>query len=87
MAGDPNSSKVMSCSLEQRTEASRVTAQIPDKLRHLEEDWVLAGVRGEGLFDPLRHGLSPRPLGTGCWRGFVERIEDRSAAVAEMGRD
>jgi hypothetical protein len=48
-----------------------MTAQIPDKLLYLEQDWDLAGVRGEGLFDPLRHGLWPMPLHTACWRGFV----------------
>jgi len=31
----------------------------------------LAGVKGEGLFDPTDHGLKPVMISTACWRGFV----------------
>jgi hypothetical protein len=52
-------------------EGGRVTAQVPDLVRYAGDEWVLAGVRGEGLFDPARHGLHPVPISTGCGRGFV----------------
>lgn len=52
-------------------EGRNMTAQINDFVRYQGERYSLAGVRGEGLFDPNDHGVRPEPANTACWRGFV----------------
>lgn len=47
-----------------------MTAQISDRFFYREQEFDLAGVNGEGLFEPELYGL--RPVGTcsACWRGY-----------------
>lgn len=48
-----------------------MTAQFPDMVSYRDRSFVLAGIDGNGLFDPLAHGLSPKGKCSACWRGFV----------------
>lgn len=50
-----------------------MTAQVPDTVEVDGVRYSIAGVSGTGLFDPKDHGVEPRPISTGCWRGFVCR--------------
>ncbi|WP_426754730.1 hypothetical protein [Myxococcus sp. Y35] len=47
-----------------------MTAQISDTLIFQGQEFVLAAERGEGLFEPERHGLSPAMISTDCHRGY-----------------
>jgi hypothetical protein len=47
-----------------------VTAQISDRFHYRKKPRSLAGVGGSGLFDPARHGITPRMISTACRRGF-----------------
>jgi hypothetical protein len=47
-----------------------MTAQISDVVIYREQEYDLAGVKGDGLFEPHHHGLSPQVRCTACWRGF-----------------
>jgi hypothetical protein len=47
-----------------------MTAQMSDRFIYRGEQYALAGVNGEGLFDPKEHGLQPVATCTACWRGF-----------------
>jgi hypothetical protein len=48
-----------------------MTAQIPDAFLFPDKKFSVAGVNGEGLFNPATHHLKPVPRITSCWRGFV----------------
>jgi hypothetical protein len=48
-----------------------MTAQIPETVRIKGKHHALCGIRGEGLFDPEKHGIEPAAPHTACWRGFV----------------
>ena len=48
-----------------------MTAQEPDSIEVAGVRYALTGIDGAGLFDPAGHGVVPRPISTGCWRGFV----------------
>ena len=52
-------------------EDASVTAQIPDFVILRGIAFALAGVSGEGLFDPQASGLAPSVINTACWRGYV----------------
>ena len=57
-----------------------MTAQASDSLTYRGEVYQLAGVRGEGLFDPLEYGLDLVPTTTANWRGYVAHyavVDDR----------
>jgi len=58
-----------------------MTAQITDLVRYTELDWSLAGVNGEGLFDPAAHGLKVRAASTACYRGFACAYALREGAL------
>ena len=47
-----------------------MTAQISSKVLIDKDVYSLVGVRGTGLFDPLKLGLEPVPPSTGCWDGY-----------------
>jgi hypothetical protein len=47
-----------------------VTAQVSDTVRYGGLNYSLAGVRGEGLFDPLQQGIAPSGISSDCWRGY-----------------
>lgn len=48
-----------------------MTAQFSDTVTYRDEDFTLAGINGEGLFDPERQGMKPIGRCSACWRGFV----------------
>jgi len=47
-----------------------MTAQITDRVLYNNHTFYIAGINGEGLFDPADHGITPFPNCTACWRGF-----------------
>lgn len=49
-----------------------MTAQINDTVFHRKIDYSLAGISGEGLFDPEQHDFKlSRTFCSACWRGYV----------------
>jgi len=54
-----------------------MTAQVPDTILVNADEYILAGVNGGGLFDPLDHGMRPVMATTACWRGFECRYRVR----------
>lgn len=48
-----------------------MTAQFSDSVNYKNEEFAIAGMRGDGLFSPRNFGLEPQPISTACWRGFV----------------
>jgi hypothetical protein len=48
-----------------------MTAQFSDPVEYRGQSYVIAGINGEGLFDPAEHGMKPVGKCTACWRGFV----------------
>ena len=54
-----------------------MTAQVHDRVRWRGGDYLLVGVDGDQLFDPLEHGLDPTPTTTANWRGWVAVYEIR----------
>jgi len=67
-----------------------VTGQIPDEANYLGTWYAITAVEGTGLFDPTEYGFDPRPMSTGCWRGYVCRYlvaDDRlTLRGLEIGR-
>ena len=55
-----------------------MTAQAHDRVLWRGADFLLVGVDGDLLFDPLEHGLDPTPTTTANWRGWVARYEIRN---------
>jgi hypothetical protein len=47
-----------------------MTAQMPDVVRHNDEEYVLVGVKGRGLFSPKDFGMTPVSVLTSCYRGY-----------------
>lgn len=47
-----------------------MTAQISDGFFYRGKEFALAGIKGEGLFEPAEHGLQPVSTCTACWRGY-----------------
>ena len=58
-----------------------MTAQAHDRMQWRGGDYLLVGVDGDTLFDPLEHGLDPAPTTTANWRGWVARYEIRDEAL------
>jgi len=52
-----------------------MTAQFSDTVTYRDEQYDLAGVSGEGVFDPFDHGMAPVSWCTACWNGFVCHYE------------
>lgn len=52
-----------------------VTAQASDVVAYAGEIFVLAGVTGDGLFDPSRYDLQLRATTTANWRGYVSHYK------------
>jgi hypothetical protein len=48
-----------------------MTAQINDTCFHRKIHFDLAGISGDGLFEPSRVGLKPVAICSACWRGYV----------------
>ena len=54
-----------------------MTAQFNDRV-HYEGGWYdLAGINGDGLFEPSDYGMEPRSNCSACWRGYVAHYEVR----------
>ena len=47
-----------------------MTAQISDTVNFQKRVYNVAGIAGEGLFDPIEHGVEPVASSTACWRGY-----------------
>jgi hypothetical protein len=50
-------------------EVALMSAQIQDRVIYRQEDFVLAGANGSGLFHPSDHNLKLEPPHQTCWRG------------------
>lgn len=63
-----------------------MTAQIHDSILFEGMNYALAGISGEGLFEPERHGLKPIPIDTACERRFHCRyvIADRLLRLDQL---
>ena len=49
-----------------------MTKQIPDKVLYKGQEFILAGLKGTGLFSPVDFGISRKMMGiaTACYRGY-----------------
>lgn len=47
-----------------------MTAQIQDRVWYQDEEYVIVGVKGSGLFIPQDFGMAGVMMSTGCYRGF-----------------
>jgi hypothetical protein len=63
-----------------------MTAQLHDQFIVEGESHNVAGVSGDGLFDPEAYGLQPVSWNTACWRGYVATyaLRDRRLVVREL---
>lgn len=63
-----------------------MTAQFSDLLVLGRRTLSIAGVKGEGLFDPRSLGLHPIAPCTACWRGYLCRyaVKDDQLFLAEL---
>jgi hypothetical protein len=48
-----------------------MTAQMPDTVKYRRKEYAIAGVSGDGLFDPADHEVTTHPISSACWRGFI----------------
>jgi hypothetical protein len=73
-----------------------MTAQINDIVFYRGLEYDLAGINGNGLFDPAEHGMRPVMISTGCYRGYfcayevvdgVLRLQDLHIRLPEDGPD
>lgn len=48
-----------------------MTAQASDQITYKGDCYAIAGVKGEGLFDPEEFGIKPQGVCTACYRGFL----------------
>lgn len=63
-----------------------MTAQAHDLVEWQSRRFLLVGVAGPGLFDPIAHGLDTRPTTTANWRGWVAHyaIKNDRLVLAEL---
>jgi len=47
-----------------------LTAQINDKFKFNGVEYVVVGIDGPELFNPIDEGFKPKSASTACWRGF-----------------
>jgi len=54
-----------------------MTKQIPDKVLYKGQEYILAGLKGSGLFTPKDFGISSELMGvaTACYRGYFCKYE------------
>ena len=78
-----------------------MTAQVNDTVVYSDQEFSLAGINGDGLFEPDQIGLEVTMISTACWRGFyctytvidqalfltqlVAGLTDSDRALAERG--
>ncbi|KIA64702.1 hypothetical protein [Nocardia vulneris] len=48
-----------------------MTAQFPDSILFQGDSFDVTAIDGTGLFDPGAHGLEPKWIHTGCYRGYI----------------
>lgn len=58
-----------------------MTAQTNDTVTYDDECYAIAGIHGEGLFNPASLGLEPRASCTACWRGFISHYEVKAGQL------
>jgi hypothetical protein len=46
-----------------------MTLQMPDLVKYKDEEYVLVGIKGGGLFSPKDFGMTPVSVMTSCYRG------------------
>jgi len=63
-----------------------MTAQVNDTVKHDGIVYAIAGINGEGLFDPSSLGIEPAGLCSACWRGFVchYEVRDQELKLGEL---
>lgn len=63
-----------------------MTAQASDRIRFNNRTFSISGINGDGLFHPEDHGVTPQPISTACWRGFVcdYAVEDDILLLREV---
>jgi len=47
-----------------------MTKQIPDKVLFKNQEYILAGLKGNGLLTPIDFGITATMMTTGCYRGY-----------------
>jgi hypothetical protein len=52
-----------------------LTAQINDVFKFNGVEYVVVGIDGPELFDPVKEGFKPKTASTACWRGFYLTFE------------
>jgi hypothetical protein len=54
-----------------------MTKQIPDKFLYINQEFIIAGIKGRGLFKPVDFGILPEMKGivTACYRGYFSSYE------------
>jgi hypothetical protein len=64
-----------------------MTAQVPDFFIYGDDKYSLAGVNGQGLFNPADHGIRTIPCSTAMWRGFgcTYALEDERLVLQDLG--
>jgi len=58
-----------------------LTAQTTDSLLFKGRKYELFAAQGTGLPHPQDFGISPRPLSSGCWRGFYRGFKTRKGQL------
>jgi hypothetical protein len=65
-----------------------MTKQIPDKVIYKGQEFILAGLKGHGLFKPVDFDILPEMMGfaTACYRGYFCKYEcsDNQLFLAEL---
>lgn len=63
-----------------------MTAQISDQFFFLGQQMSLAGIRGDGLFEPADYGFEPQAISSACWRGYwcVYAVEDSQLKLKKL---
>jgi hypothetical protein len=63
-----------------------MTAQTPDYVRYQDEQYDIVGVKGSGLVEPRKMGITHFIMSTGCWRGHycTYKIAAGQLFLAEM---
>ena len=48
----------------------KMTGQISDSFLHKGKEYLIVGLNGDSLFDPLNYDLETIAASTACWRGY-----------------
>lgn len=68
------------------TSETSMTAQIHDSCFFKDEEYSIAGVKGEGMFHPAQFGFFPEFMHTACWRGYVAKyaVKDKQLFLKDL---